>query len=541
MSGELKIKWCKKTAQIYQATDDPFVDKFITCHDFKNINNSKIEKELNKLLKNLLKKNNEKEGSNIIDDEIPSIGGGVGSSGSIGCPDGWINYGNTGKKLNFCLMNKKGHGRFNYKNSPYRCTRFSKSRKYRGVSVQPCSEIIRLEDLQCPCGWSKFDGAFCSDGQFRQFKYNSNRYHRCYLNSPFKKRIRQTYKTPCSNITENSSEYNIYGTRNDNGTCDCYEGYGGDNCQYSEICNYNGWNKDDGTCYCQEGYAGDKCEYSEICNYNGSIQDDETCVCKEGYVGDQCQYSREDTCNNKGNPNNDGTCECDDGYAGDNCQYTREENCIEKARNASTNNIYTMNKCDIGKTDKSKYAICTTIKMDAREKCNFNGVWISSANRCECHRGDNDNNCEIDEELYKEGEDNGKSYTFGIRTHTGFKCNDEGYPVESITSKEDCKNYLTRDQYLVNIGYTAWDSYNSLCYKYTAPSQNLEDYTTLTPNIGQCYGTYKSNNYSMGTLTQHPYFTIFEYMPNNIPYEKTYCWIGDEIKLKNESNSTVEW
>ena len=58
MSSELKVKWCKKTAQIYQTTSDPFVDQFITCHDFKNTNNLKIEKELHKLIKNLYNNNN---------------------------------------------------------------------------------------------------------------------------------------------------------------------------------------------------------------------------------------------------------------------------------------------------------------------------------------------------------------------------------------------------------------------------------------------------------------------------------------------------
>ena len=92
---------------------------FITCHDFKNTNNLKIEKELHKLIKNLYNNNNknnnnnnnndnnnngkskEKQGSNkindennnnddenIIDDEIPSIGGSVGSSMKTSCPNG---------------------------------------------------------------------------------------------------------------------------------------------------------------------------------------------------------------------------------------------------------------------------------------------------------------------------------------------------------------------------------------------------------------------------------------------------------------------
>ena len=37
MIGELKVKWCKKIAHIYETTNDPFIDKLVKWHDFENM------------------------------------------------------------------------------------------------------------------------------------------------------------------------------------------------------------------------------------------------------------------------------------------------------------------------------------------------------------------------------------------------------------------------------------------------------------------------------------------------------------------------
>ena len=44
MSKELKVKWCKKIAKIYETTEDPFVDKLIECVDMKDLKQSEIKK-----------------------------------------------------------------------------------------------------------------------------------------------------------------------------------------------------------------------------------------------------------------------------------------------------------------------------------------------------------------------------------------------------------------------------------------------------------------------------------------------------------------
>ena len=45
----------------------------------------------------------------------------------------------------------------------------------------------------------------------------------------------------------------------------------------------------------------------------------------------------------------------------------------------------------------------------------------------------------------------------------------------------------------------------------------------------------------MGSLPKDNNSIIFEYMPNNKPYEDTYCWVDDNtIQLKTEQNSTVQ-
>ena len=44
----------------------------------------------------------------------------------------------------------------------------------------------------------------------------------------------------------------------------------------------------------------------ETCNGNGSVQSDGTCECDDGYAGNECQYSRQVTCNGNGNPTNNG-------------------------------------------------------------------------------------------------------------------------------------------------------------------------------------------------------------------------------------------
>mmetsp|Transcript_19378 Transcript_19378/g.34327 ORF Transcript_19378/g.34327 Transcript_19378/m.34327 type:complete len:166 (-) Transcript_19378:655-1152(-) len=99
-------------------------------------------------------------------------------------------------------------------------------------------------------------------------------------------------------------------------------------------CHKNGiWSYSEEQCQCWEGYAGDLCEYSDIktCHGQGSVQQDGSCVCwgavqgfhcecPLGTAGERCQYTDADLCHGKGQARNDGSCKCSTLYKGDRCE-----------------------------------------------------------------------------------------------------------------------------------------------------------------------------------------------------------------------------
>ncbi|XP_035685536.1 cartilage intermediate layer protein 2-like [Branchiostoma floridae] len=143
---------------------------------------------------------------------------------------------------------------------------------------------------------------------------------------------------PCNNGGTCTDRVNGY-------TCDCAEGYEGDNCETdtdecaSGPCN-NGGTCTDGvngyTCDCAAGYEGDSCETdtdecaSDPCNNGGTCTDGVngyTCDCAAGYEGDNCETDIDecasDPCENGGtcvDDINGYTCDCAEGYAGDDCE-----------------------------------------------------------------------------------------------------------------------------------------------------------------------------------------------------------------------------
>ena len=141
-----------------------------------------------------------------------------------------------------------------------------------------CESIEQASELNCPCGWRKFDGVFCYKIDYHEFTHNSNPLYRCYLNDSFKRRAEQTYTTSCSSIIEQT-----HGIQED----------GND------------------LCTCNTGYAGNTCQ-----------------LCDTGYVGDSCQYTRANRCNNHGDPRADRPwycdCDSDSGRYGRYCEYTDE-------------------------------------------------------------------------------------------------------------------------------------------------------------------------------------------------------------------------
>jgi len=83
----------------------------------------------------------------------------------------------------------------------------------------------------------------------------------------------------------------------EDGTCNCPDGFSGDNCEIQDLCFgitcQNGGTCEDGTCDCPDGFSGVNCEIQDLCAnitcQNGGTCLDGICNCPEGYTGINCE------------------------------------------------------------------------------------------------------------------------------------------------------------------------------------------------------------------------------------------------------------
>lgn len=105
-----------------------------------------------------------------------------------------------------------------------------------------------------------------------------------------------------------------------NGTCLCSSGWTGFSCQVFSCpneCSYNGYCSPQG-CLCKQGWKGSDCSIRNITN--GQILEDGTIVCEEGYSGPTCDDLQcSIPCKNNGKCV-ENSCVCQTGWTGDLCE-----------------------------------------------------------------------------------------------------------------------------------------------------------------------------------------------------------------------------
>ena len=90
-------------------------------------------------------------------------------------------------------------------------------------------------------------------------------------------------------------------------------------------CNGHGtYNITSQTCQCNDGYVGDDCQYEcsvATCGGHGTCRENGQCLCDEGRVGYHCEHTcdRNTTCSGHGECGLCGTCICDPCYHGPDC------------------------------------------------------------------------------------------------------------------------------------------------------------------------------------------------------------------------------
>lgn len=90
-----------------------------------------------------------------------------------------------------------------------------------------------------------------------------------------------------------------YGSPAQNNTCICDDGYGGDQCQFSDLvtCSGHGSVRKDGTCQCVPSSRGAHCEFSHLstCNGNGAVDSTGRCACLAS-AGSHCEFTNDVAC-----------------------------------------------------------------------------------------------------------------------------------------------------------------------------------------------------------------------------------------------------
>eukprot|EP01060_Flectonema_neradi_P029304 TRINITY_DN400_c1_g1_i1.p1 TRINITY_DN400_c1_g1~~TRINITY_DN400_c1_g1_i1.p1 ORF type:complete len:3444 (+),score=505.40 TRINITY_DN400_c1_g1_i1:687-10334(+) len=187
------------------------------------------------------------------------------------------------------------------------------------------------------------------------------------------------------------------------------------------LCNYRGECKSDGTCDCFEGYGGISCQsqcklyQNMLCGGPTRGTCDEQCNCEPNFFGDDCSecapgkygancenncttqviapYRNEVYCSGHGKCVGNGTCECDTFYSGDLCQYScpalagdltvcsGHGVCVDGKCECSNNfNGPRCQYCDDGFVGPSCSATCPT-NCDSRGTC----VWDETAGDAICY------------------------------------------------------------------------------------------------------------------------------------------------------------
>lgn len=133
------------------------------------------------------------------------------------------------------------------------------------------------------------------------------------------------YKCNCENCELPEYSFNC----NEQGTlvgkeCQCLPGNCGKFCEEKcPDCSAHGVYKGN-CCQCDDGYFGENCELSCLnrCSDHGKCEEG-SCRCESGWEGDDCSLDMRcpDDCNNRGSCNH-GQCSCYLGFAGDGCEHT---------------------------------------------------------------------------------------------------------------------------------------------------------------------------------------------------------------------------
>eukprot|EP01080_Neovahlkampfia_damariscottae_P007654 gene7654-11974_t len=131
-------------------------------------------------------------------------------------------------------------------------------------------------------------------------------------------------------------------------TCDCFDGYGGNDCLLVKcsgiletdpsVCSGRGNCIDKNQCSCVSNYFGSNCENTfcygknsteaDICSSQGTCVDFNNCTCNIGYTGNNCQLpicngknsSDSNVCSSHGSCIAADTCNCTASYTGSNCE-----------------------------------------------------------------------------------------------------------------------------------------------------------------------------------------------------------------------------
>ncbi|XP_041127388.1 tenascin-N isoform X2 [Polyodon spathula] len=169
---------------------------------------------------------------------------------------------------------------------------------------------IRLQTPKCDCGASE---AFKS----MLFKLNRLEEEVTYLKD-------QCSQGCCGGGAGLASLCSGHGSfKRDTCSCDCHEGWEGEDCSTRSCpneCSDNG-RCVDGKCVCYEGYIGVDCS-EQLCLNDCSDKGrcvDGMCQCFSGFTGEDCSQR---TCLNDCSSNgecDDGVCICEEGFFGDNC------------------------------------------------------------------------------------------------------------------------------------------------------------------------------------------------------------------------------